>query len=52
MKAQESNDLSFELSTRIQDKEIRVKIGLKKTWIITLTFAIIRLIVRLICDWS
>jgi len=42
-KSPESNDLIFEVSVRLQLKDYKTKLGLKKAWAIALLIALIRL---------
>lgn len=46
-KSQESNDLTFEISVRLQLKDFKAKLGLKKAWVITLVVVLIQVGLKL-----
>ena len=46
-KSPELNDLVFELNVRLQLKDWKSKLGLKKTWVIALVVALIQLGLKL-----
>lgn len=49
-KSPDSNDLTLEVSVRIQISNYKAKLGLKRTWVIALVVALIRLGIKLWLD--
>ena len=52
MKTPDSEMLTLELSVRLQVKDWKTKLGVRKAWIIALAVALLRLAIRFLLDGS